>query len=175
MAIDKKVRAEIIKKLYAGVPVSRILQEYDVGKTTVFTWKRKVDEDLAKRNAEQAPKTEPVQKNGTDFGTDEPIAFPPIAHIDIDNLADHALLGLWDGMTRVKEGLDRVDLIETPATRESLRIAYLKEYRQYVALAGRWGGLDDKVDSDNPILSAFTEALKKTRRKDDERSLTDAA
>ncbi|MBE6524474.1 MAG: hypothetical protein E7Z65_06355 [Thermoplasmata archaeon] len=171
MAIDKKVRAEILKKLYAGVPVNKILEEYDVGKTTLFKWKKRVDEDLRERQKEKResePKSEPVHNKGNESGKSEPVAFPPIAHIDLDNLADHALLGLWDGLTRIKEGLEHVRYLEGDATRESLTVSYLKEYRQYIALAGRWGGLEDKVDSDNPILTAFTEALKKNRREDNE-------
>lgn len=170
MAVDKKVRAEILMKLYAGVPVSKILKEYDVKKSAVYQWKKKVDEDLAERKAEK--KMESMngnfQENRNFPRNDESIAFPPISHIDLDNLSDHALRGLWDGLTRIKDGLDRVRLVDGDATRESLTISYLKEYRQYIALVGKWGGLDDKVDSDNPILTAFTEALKKTRTGEDD-------
>lgn len=175
MAIDRKVRAEIIKKLYAGVPVSTILKTHsDVDRTTIYRWKKKVDQELAERKSGPSQNATIVAENATTGEKvafhlkKEDLAFPPIDRIDLDNLADHALLGLWDGLTRIKDGLDRVSCIDCDATRESLNISYLKEYRQYVALAGRWGGLDDKVDSDNPILTAFTEALKKNRRGDDE-------
>ncbi len=165
MAIEKRVRNEIIAKLYHHVPVSEILKEYNVDRTTVYRWKKKVEKELEGRAKErQDAENETVVENATVSKENatklQKQAFPPIEPISLDNLADHALLGLWDGLTTIKEGLERVRYIEGNATRESLTVSYLKEYRQYIALAGRWGGLDNKVASDNPILTAFTEALK---------------